>query len=67
MNNKFNVQRQRVINAVNTLLFTGLICKEVVIGKKSLFSKIKLGFESLNGNINSIYMRYDSMFKCKSL
>lgn len=67
MDDEFHVRRRRVINAVDAQLSTGSICKEVVIGKKGLFGKIKLGFESLGGNINSIYVRYDSIFRRKSL
>lgn len=35
----------------------------MVIGKKSIFGKIKLGFELLSRNINSIYIRYDNIFR----
>lgn len=67
MDDKFHVRKRKVINAINAQLSTGSICNEVVIGKKGLFGKIKLGFESLSRNINSIYIRYDSIFRRKSL
>lgn len=66
-NDEFNVRRHRVINAIDAQLSISSICKEVVIGKKSLLDKIKWGFESLDGNICFIYIRYDVIFRQKTL
>lgn len=59
-NEEFRNRRRKIREGIITELNRGYSSKEVVIAKPGIFSKIKLGFKSLDSNLNSIYIKYDS-------
>lgn len=63
---EFNKRRVDITKAIDTQII-GLSNKEVVIGNKGLFGKIKLGFNSLGSDIKSIYIKYDNIGRGKFL
>ena len=64
---EFARRRELITNAIEAQTGGVLSSKEVVIGKKGFFGKIKLGFESLDSNLKSIYVKYDSIGRRKLL
>lgn len=59
-NKEFSRRRNKIIKAVNNKM-VGYSSKEVVISKVRWFGKVKLGFNSLNTDLKSIYIKYDSI------
>ncbi len=67
---EFSNRRHKIIEAVTTEineLNRGYSSKEVVIARKGLFGKIRLGFESFGSDIKSIYVKYDGITRRKLL
>ena len=65
---EFSNRRLKRIKGITTELENmGYSNKEVVIGKKGWFGKIKLGFESFGSDLKSIYVKYDGIARRKLL
>ena len=64
-NAEFSRRRDIISREIKTRLNTSN--KKVVIAKKGLFGKIKLGFKSLGTDLSSIYIKYDSITRRKLL
>lgn len=66
-NGEFSRRRDIISKEIKTKLDTTYSNKEVVIAKKGLFGKVKLGFKSLGTDLTSIYIKYDSITRRKLL
>ncbi len=64
----FSNRKLKIIKGITTELENiGYSNKEIEIGKKGWFGKIKLGFESFGTDLRSIYVKYDGITRRKLL